>query len=80
MFMLSAVDELETVDKLKEQITDLKIKLAHTEEKTTRSDAKCDDLAEQAQAWKEKYERENEIAVKLNFELKEATKELNNQQ
>lgn len=74
------VGDLETVDKLKEEIASLKHKVSKAEERQETVGVKNEELVEQSRTWKEKYERENEQAIKLNFELQEATKELKNHQ
>ena len=74
------VGDLETVDKLKEQIVQLKDKVSKGEERNRRVDVKNEELNQQSRIWKEKYERENEHAIKLNFQLQEVTKELKNHQ
>ena len=71
---------METVDKLKQEIAQLKAKVSKAEERNKIADVKNEELVQQSRTWKEKYERENEQAIKLNFELQEATKELKNQQ
>ena len=72
--------DLETVDKLKEEIAQLKDKVSKAEERSRTVDAKNEELIEQSRTWKEKYERENEQAIKFNFQLQEVTKEIKNHQ
>ena len=72
--------DLETVDKLKEDISQLKVKVSKAEENNRTNALKNEELIEQSRTWKEKYERENEQAIKLSFELQEVTKELKNHQ
>ncbi len=72
--------DLETVDKLKDEIAQLKDKVSKTEGRNTATEVKNEELVEQSKTWKEKYERENEQAIKLKFELHEVTKELKNHQ
>ena len=68
------------MDKLKQEIAQLKVTVSKAEERNETADVKNEELVQQSRTWKEKYERENEQAIKLNFELQEATKELKNQQ
>ena len=72
--------DLETVDKLKEDISQLKVKVSKAEENNRTNTLKNEELLEQSRTWKDKYERENEQAIKLSFELQEVTKELKNHQ
>ena len=72
--------DLETVDRLKDEIISLKDKASKAEEKQKRTEVKNGEVMQQSKAWKEKYERENEQSITLNFELQEVTKELKNQQ
>ena len=72
--------DIETVDGLKEEIAQLKVTVSKAEERNKTADDKNEELAQQSRTWKEKYERENEQAIKLNFELQEVTKELKSHQ
>ena len=72
--------DLETVDKLKDEIAQLRDKVSKTEGRNRTTEVKNEELVEQSKTWKEKYERENEQAIKLRFELQEVTKELKNHQ
>ncbi|XP_028392352.1 desmoplakin-like [Dendronephthya gigantea] len=72
--------DLETVDKLKEEIVLLKDKVSKAEERNRAVDTKNAEFIEQSKTWKEKYERENEQRIRLDFELEEVLKELKNHQ